>query len=142
MPRNHRLEDHSRFLVNFSSVYAEVHLPGELLQGKDGADSKVTIERFLPEVEVVHKHSAASRRLLVRGRNGRVYSYLVQHAPSKPARTEERFVQLLRLLNVFQARRKETRKRNLQYVMREAERTGLPAPLLVHINESREGARV
>ena len=34
MPRHYRLEDLSRFLVNFSSAYAEIELPGEHLDRK------------------------------------------------------------------------------------------------------------
>jgi len=32
----------------------------------------VKIERFLPRVDIVHKHSAAARRLYIRGHNGKV----------------------------------------------------------------------
>ena len=51
----------------------------------------VRIERFMPDIVAVHKHSTAYRRMAIRGRNGRVYTYLVSGLASvnlSPARTQ------------------------------------------------------
>ena len=53
----------------------------------------------------------------IRGRNGRVYSYLVQQSLPKHARTEERLGQLLRSVSSMLDRRHECRRRGLFYAV-------------------------
>ena len=77
----------------------------------------VRIERFMPDIVAVHKHSTAYRRMAIRGRNGRVYSYLVQSALPKHARAEERIGQLLRSLCAMLDRRLESRQRGLFFAV-------------------------
>lgn len=36
----------------------------------------VRIARFMPRVEIVHKHNTAARRLYIRGHNGKVNFYI------------------------------------------------------------------
>lgn len=117
MPKYHRLEDLSRYLSSFATAHAEIDLPGEHLESRPGLASTLAtrIERFLPQVQVVHKHSAAYRRIAIRGRNGQVYPYLVQQAPSRHARTEERLLHLFRMMNILLDKRKESRRRNINF---------------------------
>ena len=36
----------------------------------------VRVSRFMPRVEIVHKHNTAARRLYIRGNNGKVCKYI------------------------------------------------------------------
>jgi len=118
LPTCYRLEDLSPFLTNFTAAHAEIDLPGEHVERhilSQAPYAFVRIERFLPDVQVIYSHSSASRRLTIRGRDGHTYPYVVKQAPTRHARTEERFLQLFRLLNTLLNRRKESRKRCLGY---------------------------
>lgn len=78
----------------------------------------VRIARFMPKVEIVCKHNTAARRLYIRGHNGKIYPYLVvSDSCFSDARREERVLQLLRLLNHYLGKQKETSKRFLNYTV-------------------------
>lgn len=94
-----------------------MELPGEFLLPKH-SHYYVRIARFMPRVDVVHKHNTAARRLYIRGHNGRVYPYLmVSDSGLADARREERVLQLLRMLNHYLGRQKETARRFLHYTV-------------------------
>nr|XP_018903777.1 PREDICTED: transformation/transcription domain-associated protein isoform X3 [Bemisia tabaci] len=114
LPKSFLLEEKCRFLSNFSLQTAEVELPGEFLLPKY-THYQVRIARFLPRVEIVQKHNAAARRLLIRGHNGKIYPYLVIYDSGLgDARREERLLQLMRMLNHYLSKQKETARRFLQ----------------------------
>ncbi|KAA0197800.1 hypothetical protein HAZT_HAZT001767 [Hyalella azteca] len=119
LPKWFLIEDKCRFLSNFSVQTAEVELPGECLLPKNSR-YYIRIARFLPRVDIVHKHQSAPRRLHIRGHNGRVYPYLVVSDSSlSESRREERIQQLLRMLNVFYTKQKEPSRRFIHlYVSR------------------------
>ena len=71
--RSFLIEEKCRFLSNFSSSTADVELPGEFLTPKHG-HYYVRIARFMPRVEIAHKHNTAARRLYIRGSNGKVWT--------------------------------------------------------------------
>ena len=72
----------------------------------------------MPRVEIVHKHNTAARRLYIRGHNGKVYPYLVVNdACLTESRREERVLQLLRMLNYFLGKQKETARRLLNFTV-------------------------
>ncbi|XP_027217728.2 transformation/transcription domain-associated protein isoform X2 [Penaeus vannamei] len=111
LPKWFLIEEKCRYLSNFSLQTAEVELPGEFLLPKH-AHYYIRIARFMPRVDIVQKHGSAARRLHIRGHNGRVYPYLVVNDYSlSDARREERVLQLLRMLNHFFAKQKETSRR-------------------------------
>lgn len=111
------IEEKCRFLSNFSLKTAEVELPGEFLLPKH-SHYYVRIARFMPRVEVVQRHNTAARRLRIRGHNGRLYPYLVVNdAGLGDARREERVLQLLRMLNHYLAKQKETSRRFLHFTV-------------------------
>lgn len=67
----------------------------------------VKIARFMPRVQIVEKHNTSARRLVMRGHNGKLYSYLVMHdAGLGDTRREERVLQLLRMLNHYLTKQK------------------------------------
>lgn len=112
-PKSFLIEEKCRFLSNFSQKTAEVELPGELLLPRQ-THYHIRIARFMPRVEIVQKHNTAARRLFIRGTNGKVYPYLVVNDSGLgDARREERLLQLLRMLNHYMAKQKETSRRFL-----------------------------
>ncbi|XP_035793214.1 transcription-associated protein 1-like isoform X2 [Anopheles albimanus] len=113
LPKSFLIEEKCRFLSNFSQKTAEVELPGELLLPKN-SHYHIRIARFMPRVDIVHKHNTAARRLYIRGTNGKIYPYLVVNDTGiADARREERLLQLLRMLNSYLVKRKETSRRFL-----------------------------
>lgn len=113
LPKSFLIEEKCRFLSNFSQKTAEVELPGELLLPRQ-SHYHIRIARFMPRVEIVQKHNTAARRLFIRGTNGKVYPYLVVNDSGLgDARREERVLQLLRMLNHYLAKQKETSRRFL-----------------------------
>ncbi|XP_044007561.1 transformation/transcription domain-associated protein isoform X2 [Aphidius gifuensis] len=117
LPKSFLIEEKCRFLSNFSLKTAEVELPGEFLLPKH-SHYYVRIARFMPRVEVVQRHNTAARRLRIRGHNGKLYPYLVVNdAGLGDARREERVLQLLRMLNHYLAKQKETSRRFLHFTV-------------------------
>lgn len=113
LPKSFLIEEKCRFLSNFSQKTAEVELPGELLLPRH-SHYHIRIARFMPRVEIVQKHNTAARRLFIRGTNGKVYPYLVVNDSGLgDARREERVLQLLRMLNHYLGKQKETSRRFL-----------------------------
>lgn len=72
----------------------------------------------MPRVEVVHRHNTVARRMRIRGHNGRIYPYLVVNdAGLGDAKREERVLQLLRMLNHYLTKQKETSRRFLHFTV-------------------------
>ncbi|XP_068742186.1 transformation/transcription domain-associated protein-like isoform X1 [Montipora capricornis] len=120
LPNSFLLEERCRFLSNFTTSTAEVELPGEFLMPKANTHSPyyIRIARFMPRVELVQKHNFSARRLYIRGNNGKIYPYLVVNdACMTESRREERILQLLRLLNLYLEKRKESCKRHLLFTI-------------------------
>ncbi|XP_070565955.1 transformation/transcription domain-associated protein-like isoform X2 [Ptychodera flava] len=117
LPKSFLIEEKCRFLSNFSTNTAEIDLPGEFLLPKH-SHYYVRIARFMPKVDIVQKHNTAARRLYIRGQNGKIYPYLVVNDGClNESRREERVLQLLRMLNYFLIKRKETAKRHLYFTV-------------------------
>ncbi|XP_012223234.1 transformation/transcription domain-associated protein isoform X2 [Linepithema humile] len=117
LPKSFLIEEKCRFLSNFSLKTAEIELPGEFLIPRHSHYS-VKIARFMPRVEIVQRHNTAARRLRIRGHNGRLYPYLVVNDTGVvDARREERLLQLLRMLNHYLAKQKETSRRFLHFTV-------------------------
>uniref|UniRef100_A0A1Y1MXI9 FAT domain-containing protein n=3 Tax=Photinus pyralis TaxID=7054 RepID=A0A1Y1MXI9_PHOPY len=111
------MEEKCRFLSNFTLKTAEVELPGEFLLPKH-THYYVRITRFMPRVDIVQKHNCAARRLYIRGHNGKIYPYLVVNDSGlADARREERVLQVLRMLNHYLGKHKETSKRFLHFTV-------------------------
>lgn len=117
LPKSMLIEEKCRFLSNFCQQTAEVELPGEFLIPRH-SHYYVRIARFMPKVEVVTKHNTSARRISIRGHNGKIYPYLlINDASLSDARREERVLQLLRLVNHFLTKQKETARRFLAFTV-------------------------
>ncbi|POR36026.1 Transcription-associated protein 1 [Tolypocladium paradoxum] len=122
------LEAFSPHLSEFRyQKFDEVEIPGQYLQHKDKNQDFIRIERFLPNVDLVRSYSASYRRLKMRGHDGSVHSWAVQHPAARHCRREERILQLFRHLNQTLSRKKESRRRDLHFTL------PLMVPLAPHI---------
>ncbi|KAH8591080.1 hypothetical protein B0O99DRAFT_551034 [Bisporella sp. PMI_857] len=122
------LESYSQHLSEFKfQKFDEVEIPGQYLQHKDKNQDFIRIERFLPNVELVRGIGVCHRRLKIRGHDGSVHPFAIQHPAARNCRREERILQLFRHFNGTLSKRKESRRRNLGFHL------PLMVPLAPHI---------
>ncbi|KAI1339027.1 FAT domain-containing protein [Xylariaceae sp. FL0016] len=122
------LESYSRHLSEFRyQKFDDVEVPGQYLQHKDKNQDFIRIERFLPNVDLVRAIGVSHRRLKIRGHDGSIHSFAIQHPAARHCRREERILQLFRHLNQTLAKKKESRRRDLQFTV------PLMVPLAPHI---------
>ncbi|KAK6523766.1 hypothetical protein TWF281_001738 [Arthrobotrys megalospora] len=127
-PAHASLESFSPHLSDFRfQKFEEVEVPGQYLLHRDHNKDFVRIERFLPRVDVVRGYGICHRRLKMRGHDGSVHAFAVQHPAQRHCRREERVAQLFRIFNGILAKRKEARRRNLGFHL------PLMVPLAPHI---------
>ncbi|KAJ9148385.1 Transcription-associated protein 1 [Pleurostoma richardsiae] len=128
--RNHHsfLESVSSHLSEFRfQKFDDVEVPGQYLQHKDKNQDFIRIERFMPTIDLVRTIGASHRRLKIRGHDGSIHPFAVQHPAARHCRREERILQLFRHLNQRLSRKKESRRRDLQFTL------PLMVPLAPHI---------
>ena len=117
-PRSASLESYSHHLSEFKfAKFDDVEVPGQYLQHRDKNSDFVRIERFLPDVDLVRTIGFSHRRLKIRGTDGSIHSFAVQHPAARHSRREERTLQLFRIFNGVLAKRKEARRRNLSFYL-------------------------
>ena len=117
-PLHASLETFSPHLSEFKFLkFDEVEVPGQYLQHRDKNSDFVRIERFLPNVDLVRVIGFSHRRLKIRGNDGSIHSFAVQHPAARHSRREERTLQLFRIFNGVLAKRKEARRRNLTFYL-------------------------
>ncbi|KAK7711966.1 transcription-associated protein 1 [Diaporthe eres] len=122
------LEVYTTLLSEFKyQKFDEVEVPGQYLQLKDKNQDFIRIERFIPTVDLVRMIGMSHRRLKIRGHDGSIHPFAVQHPAARHCRREERIVQLFRQLNQRLSRKKESRRRDLQFTL------PLMVPLAPHI---------
>ncbi|KAF1991150.1 hypothetical protein K402DRAFT_389346 [Aulographum hederae CBS 113979] len=110
------LENMSLHLVEFRfQKFDEVEVPGQYLQHKDKNSDFVRIDRFLPVVDLVRNPGVCHRRLKIRGHDGSIHPFAIQHPAARHSRREERILQLFRIFNGTLMKKKESRRRNLQF---------------------------
>ncbi|EKD14699.1 FAT domain-containing protein [Drepanopeziza brunnea f. sp. 'multigermtubi' MB_m1] len=122
------LESYSPHLSEFRFLkYDEVEVPGQYLQHKDKNQDFIRIERFLPTVDLVRSVGVCHRRIRIRGHDGSIHPFAIQHPAARLCRREERILQLFRHFNGILSKRKESRRRNLNFHL------PLMVPLAPHI---------
>ncbi|KAI1429490.1 FAT domain-containing protein [Xylaria sp. FL1777] len=122
------LESYSRHLSEFRYLkFDDVEIPGQYLQHKDKNQDFIRIDRFLPNVDLVRTIGGSHRRLKIRGHDGSIHPFAIQHPAARHCRREERILQLFRHLNQTLAKKKESRRRDLQFTV------PLMIPLAPHI---------
>ena len=127
-PSQQSLEIFSPHLSEFRfQKFDEVEVPGQYLRHRDKNQDFIRIERFLPNVDLVRGIGVCHRRLHIRGHDGSVHPFAIQHPAARHCRREERHLQLFRIFNGVLAKRKESRRRNLIFHL------PLMVPLAPHI---------
>lgn len=122
------LENYTSHLSEFRfQKFDEVEVPGQYLQHKDKNQDFVRIDRFLPNVDLVRGIGVCHRRLKIRGHDGSLHPFAIQHPAARNCRREERILQLFRHFNSSLSKRKESRRRNLNFHL------PLMIPLAPHI---------
>ncbi|KAG9232438.1 hypothetical protein BJ875DRAFT_404876 [Amylocarpus encephaloides] len=122
------LESYSHHLSEFRfQKFDEVEVPGQYLQHKDKNQDFIRVERFLPNIDLIRGIGVCHRRLKIRGHDGGVHPFAVQHPAARHCRREERILQLFRHFNGSLGKRKESRRRNLNFNL------PLMVPLAPHI---------
>lgn len=122
------LENYSTHLAEFKfQKFDEVEVPGQYLQHKDKNQDFIRIERFLPDIDLVRGTGVCHRRLKIRGHDGSLHPFAIQHPAARHCRREERILQLFRHFNGTLSKKKESRRRNLQFHL------PLMIPLAPHI---------
>ncbi|KAG8529873.1 uncharacterized protein KY384_005354 [Bacidia gigantensis] len=112
------LEAYGHVLSEFKfAKFHDVEIPGQYLQHRDKNTDFIRIERFLPNVELVRTCGISHRRIKIRGQDGSVHSFAVQHPTARHSRREERILQLFRIFNGTLSKRKESRRRNLNFTL-------------------------
>ncbi|KAF2436802.1 hypothetical protein EJ08DRAFT_644409 [Tothia fuscella] len=110
------LESFSPHLSEFRfQKFDDVEVPGQYLQHSDKNQDFIRIERFLPDVDLVRGTQVCYRRLKIRGHDGSVHPFQIQSPAGRHTRREERILQLFRIFNEVLLKRKESRRRNLQF---------------------------
>lgn len=110
------LESYSPHLSEFRFLkFDEVEVPGQYLQHRDKNSDFTRIERFMPTVDLVRGVGVCHRRLTIRGHDGSLHPFAVQHPAARHCRREERILQLFRIFNGVLSKRKESRRRNLYF---------------------------
>lgn len=132
-PQTQFLEVYSPHLSEFRFLkFDEVEVPGQYLLHKDKNQDFVRIDRFLPDIDLVRGIGVCHRRLKIRGHDGSVHPFAVQHPAARHCRREERILQLFRIFNGLLSKRKESRRRNLYFHL------PLMVPLAPHIRLVRD----
>ncbi|KAF2403064.1 hypothetical protein EJ06DRAFT_580246 [Trichodelitschia bisporula] len=95
--------------------FDEVEVPGQYLKHRDKNQDFIRVDRFLPDVDLVRGTQVCHRRLKIRGHDGSIHSFSIQSPAGRYCRREERILQLFRIFNEVLLKRKESRRRNLQF---------------------------
>ncbi|WWC92285.1 uncharacterized protein L201_007239 [Kwoniella dendrophila CBS 6074] len=95
--------------------FDDVEIPGQYVHHVDQGEEFIKIARFAPKAELGRGHGHCFRRITMVGNNGSSYTFHVQMPAARHCRREERLTQLFRIMNSVLKRRKESRRRNLQF---------------------------
>ncbi|KAG7584206.1 Protein kinase-like domain superfamily [Arabidopsis suecica] len=107
-----RLEDESRVLRDFNVV--DVEIPGQYFADQEVApDHTVKLDRVGADVPIVRRHGSSFRRLTLIGSDGSQKHFIVQTSLTPNARSDERILQLFRVMNQMFDKHKESRRRHI-----------------------------
>lgn len=76
-------------------------------------DHTVKLDRIGPDIPIVRRHGSSFRRLTLIGSDGSQRHFIVQTSLTPNARSDERMLQLFRILNKMFDKHKESRRRHL-----------------------------
>ncbi|KAL5487751.1 TRA1 [Sanghuangporus weigelae] len=115
-PRMQPLDLISHWLMEFQyAKFDEVEVPGQYLELTDGPQQFSRIRQFGSKFEMARGQGYCFKRFIIHGHDGVKFNFAVQQPAARWIRREERVMQLFRTFNHALTRRKESRKRNLQF---------------------------
>ncbi|KAJ4791719.1 Transformation/transcription domain-associated protein [Rhynchospora pubera] len=107
-----KLEEESKVLRDYHVV--DVEIPGQYFTDQEVApDHTVKLDRIGPDIPIVRRHGSSFRRLTLIGSDGSQRHFIVQTSLTPNARSDERMLQLFRILNKMFDKHKESRRRHL-----------------------------
>ncbi|KAK9678784.1 hypothetical protein RND81_11G233100 [Saponaria officinalis] len=107
-----KLEEESRVLRDFHVV--DVEVPGQYFTDQEIApDHTVKLDRVGPDIPIVRRHGSSFRRLTLIGSDGSQRHFIVQTSLTPNARSDERMLQLFRVMNRMFDKHKESRRRHI-----------------------------
>ncbi|XP_049383285.1 uncharacterized protein LOC125847672 isoform X2 [Solanum stenotomum] len=107
-----KLEDESRVLRDFHVV--DVEIPGQYFTDHEVApDHTVKLDRVAADIPIVRRHGSSFRRLTLIGSDGSQRHFIVQTSLTPNARSDERILQLFRVMNRMFDKHKESRRRHI-----------------------------
>ncbi|KAL0350434.1 UNVERIFIED_CONTAM: Transcription-associated protein 1 [Sesamum radiatum] len=107
-----KLEDESRVLRDFHVV--DVEVPGQYFADQEVApDHTVKLDRVGADIPIVRRHGSSFRRLTLIGSDGSQRHFIVQTSLTPNARSDERILQLFRVMNRMFDKHKESRRRHI-----------------------------
>ncbi|XAR57979.1 Non-specific serine/threonine protein kinase [Bertholletia excelsa] len=107
-----KLEEESRVLRDFHVV--DVEVPGQYFTDQEVApDHTVKLDRVGADVPIVRRHGSSCRRLTLIGSDGSQRHFIVQTSLTPNARSDERILQLFRVMNRMFDKHKESRRRHI-----------------------------
>ncbi|KAJ4713985.1 transformation/transcription domain-associated protein-like [Melia azedarach] len=107
-----KLEEESRVLRDFRVV--DVEIPGQYFCDQDIApDHTVKLDRVGADIPIVRRHGSSFRRLTLIGSDGSQRHFIVQTSLTPNARSDERILQLFRVMNQMFDKHKESRRRHI-----------------------------
>ncbi|XP_075498359.1 LOW QUALITY PROTEIN: SAGA complex/NuA4 acetyltransferase complex subunit TRA1-like [Primulina tabacum] len=107
-----KLEDESKGLEEYYAV--DVEIPGQYFTDKEVApDHTVKLDRVGADVPIVRRHGSSFRRLTLMGSDGSKRHFIVQTSLTPNARSDERILQLFRVMNLMFDKHKESRRRHI-----------------------------
>ncbi|KAM6591803.1 hypothetical protein CsatA_014408 [Cannabis sativa] len=107
-----KLEEESKVLRDFHVV--DVEVPGQYFSDQEIApDHTVKLDRVGADIPIVRRHGSSFRRLTLIGSDGSQRHFIVQTSLTPNARSDERILQLFRVLNQMFDKHKESRRRHI-----------------------------
>ncbi|KAK9136460.1 hypothetical protein Syun_015790 [Stephania yunnanensis] len=107
-----KLEEESRVLRDFHVV--DVEVPGQYFSDQEVApDHTIKLDRVGADIPIVRRHGSSFRRITLIGSDGSQRHYIVQTSLTPNARSDERILQLFRVMNRMFDKHKESRRRHL-----------------------------
>ncbi|KAI4327728.1 hypothetical protein L6164_020154 [Bauhinia variegata] len=107
-----KLEEESRVLRDFHVI--DVEVPGQYFIDQEVApDHTVKLDRVAADIPIVRRHGSSFRRLTLIGSDGSQRHFIVQTSLTPNARSDERILQLFRVMNQMFDKHKESRRRHI-----------------------------
>ncbi|KAF9224621.1 FAT-domain-containing protein [Gyrodon lividus] len=115
-PRIQSLDLLSHYLTEFQYVkFDDIEVPGQYMEDKDSNRNFIHIQRFGPQFENCRSHGYCWKRFTVHGNDHSRTSFSVQLPSGYHCRREERVMQVFHTFNCALTRKKESRRRNLNF---------------------------